>query len=217
MVLRADDNRAFAYAVAASLVLHGLLLLALRLPAPEERAPAGGKIAARLERPLPATASPVEKSAAPVRHERPILSRPPIVPQEARTVATPAKEQRAEGRTTELAAGVPSAIQASAAAAAPDAGSIARYRQQLIGVAVRYKQYPPEALQAGVEGAVSLRVDISPSGLAEVAVKASSGHEPLDAQAIAMFRSAAPQVPLPADLLGQAFGVEVRAIYSLKD
>lgn len=215
MVLRADDHRAFAYAFAASLLLHGLMLLALRLPATlEPAAPAGGKIAARLQL---AEASPVEKSAAPVKRERPVLSRPPLVAETARTPAASAREESIGGRTTELAAGVPSAIPAGAPAPTLDAGSIARYRQQLIGIAVRYKRYPPEALDAGAEGAVSVRVDVSPSGLAEVAVKASSGHEPLDAQALEMFRHAAPQVPLPAALLGQAFGVEVRAIYSLKD
>ncbi len=134
----------------------------------------------------------------------------------AETLLVPAKDEPSAAEPAATAAA--SAIQPAAAPAATlDAGSIARYRQQLIGIAVRYKRYPQEALDAGAEGAVSVHVSISPAGVADVAVKTSSGHELLDAQAIEMFRNAAPQVPLPPALFGQAFGVEVRAIYSLKD
>jgi TonB family protein len=97
------------------------------------------------------------------------------------------------------------------------ATSVAQYRQQLIGVAVRYKVYPPQAVQNAWEGDVALRVSIAASGAAQVSVRAGSGHELLDEQALEAFRLAAPQVPLPPALRGQEFGFEVRAVYALKD
>lgn len=183
------------------------MLLALRLPAFKEATPAGGPMTARLERQSFQEAIP----QAPVaRREKRLLSQPALVASKE-TVPVPAMDEPSAAQP------VASVIQEATAAATLDAGSIARYRQQLIGIAVRYKRYPQEALEAGAEGTVSVRVNISPAGVADVAVKTSSGHELLDAQAIEMFRSAAPQVPLPPSLLGQAFGVEVRAIYSLND
>src|SRR5437763_539517 len=86
-----------------------------------------------------------------------------------------------------------------------------------IGAALRYKRYPAEAIEAGWEGEVLVHVAIAGSGVADVSVKASSGQPLLDQQALAAFRAAAPLVPLPSRLRGQTFGVEVRAIYSLKD
>lgn len=187
------------------------MLLALRLPAFKEATPAGGPMTARFERQSFQEAIP----QAPVaRREKRLLSQPALVASKE-TVPVPAKDEPSAAQPVATAAA--SAIQTAAPAPMLDAGSIARYRQQLIGIAARYKRYPQEALEAGAEGIVSVRVNISPTGLADVAVKTSSGHELLDAQAIEMFRSAAPQVPLPPSLLGHAFGVEVRAIYSLND
>jgi protein TonB len=108
---------------------------------------------------------------------------------------------------------------APAAPPAPDPSTlIARYRSQFIGAAARYKRYPARARDNGWEGDVVVRLEFGAGGeLAELKVKRSSGHEALDEQALEMFRLAAPQVPPPAALRGQAFGFDVRAVYSLKD
>jgi len=62
-----------------------------------------------------------------------------------------------------------------------------------------------------------VRLSVASSGtVSEISVKASSGHVPLDAQALEMFRLAAAEVPVPPALRGQEFGVEVRASYELR-
>ena len=94
--------------------------------------------------------------------------------------------------------------------------SIARYRYELIGAALKFKRYPREAVEAGLEGDVLVRVAVGASGVA-VSVERSSGQALLDAQAVDAFREAAPRVALPAVLRGQSFNVEVVAVYSLRD
>lgn len=95
--------------------------------------------------------------------------------------------------------------------------SIARYRHELINAALAYKRYPREAVEAGLEGDVLVRVAITASGSADVSVERSSGQALLDAQAREAFQQAAPQVALPPTLRGQSFNVEVVAVYSLRE
>ena len=101
---------------------------------------------------------------------------------------------------------------------ADDAGSLAQYRMQLIGVAKRYKRYPRVAMDNNWEGDVVVRMVIGANGMiSSVTIKTSSGHEILDKQAIDMFTKAKPLVPIPGALRGKEFAIEVRAIYNLKD
>ena len=87
----------------------------------------------------------------------------------------------------------------------------------LISSAVRHKRYPPAALDNDWQGDVLVRLSVAASGsVAEVSVKASSGHAQLDEQALEMFRLAAAEVPVPPALRGQEFGFEVRASYELQ-
>ena len=65
---------------------------------------------------------------------------------------------------------------------------------------------------------VVVLIDIGASGrVSSIKVKTSSGYEVLDAQALEMFGQAVPQVPVPAELRGRAFTVELRAVYNLRD
>ena len=106
---------------------------------------------------------------------------------------------------------------AAPARLAIDATSVAQYRHQLISSALRHKRYPRAALDNDWQGDVVVRLSVAASGtVAEVGVKASSGHAQLDAQALEMFRLAAAEVPVPPALRGQEFGVEVRASYELR-
>jgi len=99
-----------------------------------------------------------------------------------------------------------------------DAGSLAQYRLQLIGMAKRYKRYPRVAMDNNWEGDVVVRMVIGANGMiSSVSVKTSSGHEILDKQAIEMFTKAKPLVPIPSALRGKEFTIEMRAIYNLKD
>jgi len=94
---------------------------------------------------------------------------------------------------------------------------VAQYRHQLISSALRHKRYPGAAVENDWQGDVVVRLSVAASGtVSEVSVKASSGHVPLDAQALEMFRLAAAEVPVPPALRGQEFGVELRASYELR-
>src|SRR5205814_10237880 len=102
--------------------------------------------------------------------------------------------------------------------AATDSISVAQYRQQLITTALRYKRYPPAAVDNEWQGDVIVRLSVAASGtIAGVSLARSSGYGPLDEQALAMFRNAAAEAPVPQGLRGQEFAIEVRAVYNLKD
>jgi TonB family protein len=185
------DRRSLAYAIATSLALHGLLL-AWRWEATD-----GGTRAAR---PIVARLAPAEETSSP----HVIASAP--------ATSKPARRSMPSGLAREEPVPLPSAQETL-----DEATSLARYRYQLIGAALPHKRYPQEAIDAGWEGDVLVRVTIRASGAADVSVKASSGQPTLDEQALAAFRAAAPLVPLPVALRGQEFAIEVRAVYSLRD
>jgi protein TonB len=238
-VRRPEDDRVFAGAVAASLALHTLLLAGVRLPPPKEAPalPEGTILVTRLmEAPTPAEPpreEPPKPRAQPKKEPR--RPKPAVVPRkEARLpveqvpspapapppqASAPAQEESANapGSAAQAASGVASSVQVPGVQAAPDAGSIARYRQQLIALAARYKRYPPRAVDEGWEGNVVVRISVAPGAPPQIALKSGSGHDVLDAQALAMFRSAAPQLPVPPALTGSSFAVEVPVLYSLKD
>jgi len=101
--------------------------------------------------------------------------------------------------------------------AAADAGTLGQYRLQLIAAARGYKRYPPLARENNWEGNVLIGVAVAANGAAAVSVKASSGYQILDQQALKMFRQAAQAVPVPLALRGKQFAFEVRAVYGLED
>lgn len=228
------DPRAFTYAVGASLALHALLL-ALRAPEPQAPAVPSVTITAHLAEPpaAPAVAEPkpepkVEKPKPRAKVERPKPAPPvpsnfsvaPAPAEPPAEIAEPAPAPAPEPAAAAAPSPAPAPVaSAPPAPAAPDLASlVAQYRQQLIGVAVRYKRYPLPARDNGWEGDVVVHLEVSASGeLAAVKVKKSSGHAVLDDQALEMFRLASPQVPVPATLRGRAFDFDVRAVYSLKD
>ena len=132
-----------------------------------------------------------------------------VMPIEAPRSALPAPTQRI-ARREERVAPVPLPEEPPVA----EPVWVARHRQQLISAAARYKRYPQEALDAGAEGEVVVRIAYAGDGAADVRLGATSGQPALDEQALAAFRNAAPQVPVPLALRGRAFEFAVRAIYS---
>ena len=232
------DSRAFTYAVAASLALHAVLL-ALRGPSETPVAPSAAPLVAHLAEPEAPPAPPtVEPQPA---RERPKVEKPKPPPTVERPAPAPEKPSTfsvapapapaeppapvAEPAPSPAPAPAPSVTPPGPVASAPPAPPapdpttlIAQYRSRFIAAAVRYKRYPLPARDNGWEGDVVVHLEISASGeLTEVKVKRGSGHAVLDEQALEMFRLAAPQVPVPPQLRGRAFGFDVRAVYSLKD
>jgi protein TonB len=244
MLVLAERNRTFGYAAAASLALHAFVLLmngpALRQsaappfeppltahlveepepkaePAPVKPPPAPAPPAKRVVKPKPRPAPPPVVSAP-----SPIPAPPP--PEEP--MALPEGMDQSSPADVAVVAPPPLAAPAQAAPAAPakaapasdPAAELAGFRQRLVDVAVRYKRYPRIALDNAWTGDVVVRIEVAASGaVSSVKVKTSSGYEVLDAQALEMFRKAAPEVAVPASLRGKDFSVEVRAIYNLQD
>jgi periplasmic protein TonB len=232
MLLLAEQNRAFGYAIAASLVLHALIL-ALRVPTasrPAEPPAAEPPLVAHLaEPPPPPPPAPIVQKPPPAKPVAKAKAKPKPLARPAPRPIAPREEPAAEEKAEEIMAppapapapspAPPVAAVAPRAAPAPDtAAMLAGFRRQLVAVAVRYKRYPRIALDNGWSGDVAVRIEVDANGaVSSIKVKTSSGHEVLDEQALEMFRKAAAEVPVPAALRGKAFPVEVRAIYNLQD
>ena len=234
---RASANRVFRHALLASIVLH-VFLLAFQWPrlgdALKDPVEALAPIVARLMEPPPAPPAPAPP-APPV--EAPVAAAPKAVPKsKPRLEAKPAPAPRIElekAREAPPAVAAPAPAPAPApvppvaaakpqpapAAPAPDTDSlIAQYRAALLAGASRHKRYPLVALDSGWEGEVVVRMAIAADGsVAALSVKSSSGHAPLDRQALEMFRKASAEVPAPEALRGKHFSLELRAVYNLKD
>jgi TonB family protein len=168
--VRGSGNRVFHYALAASLVLHALVLAyPTTVKSGHRPASASRQIVARL----------VEVPERKVGKPRPATPRPAIEATQAQS---------------------------------PD-----QYRMQLIDEARRHKRYPPFARENNWRGEVLVALTLGAGGRASVSLKASSGYEALDRQALEMLEQAARSVPLPPALRGTQFALEVRAVYGPED
>ena len=129
-------------------------------------------------------------------------------PAKADAVARSAKKtaKRADaGRKPAAAASVGSQARAAAAPGAKE-----RYGRKLLSHVERHKRYPAAALRAGISGATRLAITIDRSGgLAGARISASSGHQILDQEALAVARRAAPYPRPPDGVGGSTFSVSV--------
>jgi protein TonB len=237
IAVRDGPNRAFGYAVLASILLHALLLAALpslrelaaQLPSPPV------PLVARLEPMVaePAAAAPAQEvRKPPAARPHPVrerhVARPEPAPQLSAPAALPERvavtEPAPAAPATPVSPAAPGPIAfigpppAVVAPAGPDPGALERYRLQLVTAAARFKRYPRAAIDNNWEGEVVVRMTIGADGMiAALGVKSSSGYDILDRQALDMFRIAKPFVLLPPELAGREFELELRAIYSLRD
>jgi len=235
-----NRNRAFHYAVLASLALHALLLFAFpdlldtarravslppqiiaRLMAPEPApAPAAPVEPVRREAPPPKkTAKPAPPEAPPAPRPAPVLSTPQPTPAPAPPVeaATPPAPPSPPIAAVEPQPASPPQASSQPPAQAPESLSRDQYRMQLIDEARRHKRYPPLARENNWQGDVRVGVAIAANGRPSVTLKGSSGYDVLDRQALEMFTQAARAVPIPPALRGKEFVLEVRAVYGLED
>jgi len=237
-----EENRPLNYAIAASIVLHGVLLFGIAQrdrPRPGEsqmpsilarlvESPVAAPAAEPPAQSSPAKSPPRVKPVAPKRLARPTPTPEPVaepaVP-EASLAETPVQsiypqpptpQSEARGADPAASTDAPAAATEGAppASASADPGSLERYRLELKLVAAKYKRYPRMATDNNWKGVVALRVVVGPSGqLASLTVMKTSGHEVLDRQAQEMFRSAAADVPVPPVLRGKQFAVDVAVDY----
>jgi periplasmic protein TonB len=239
-VMHTDPNRAFNYAVLASIVLHALLLFGFSQRNAAKRPAPPTPIFARLVQPPPVVEpAPVVPQSEPVKPKavvKPEAPRaaakskpaPKAAPQPPVVEAVPPPADPAPSAPTAAPAAPvsppvvartdPAPAPAAPSAETMDAGSLAQYRLQLISTARKYKRYPRVAIDNNWEGDVVVWMVVGANGgISALNVKTSSGHEVLDQQALEMFKKAKPLVEIPPALRGKEFALELRAIYNLKD
>ena len=233
-----SDNRAFHYAIGASLALHALVLfsfpnlvdtarraatlppLIARLmepPAPESApvpAPPPPEKKLLEKKPAPRAPKPVPRLETPVVREEtpPVVEAPAPVPAPAPApVAAPPPVAAVEPQPA------PSPAAQAPPAEIPESMSRDQYRVQLIDEARRHKRYPALARENNWQGDVKVAVAVAANGRPTVTLRGSSGYDVLDRQALEMFSRAARAVPVPPSLRGKEFTLEVRAVYGLED
>lgn len=233
-----SDNRAFHYAIGASLALHALVLFSFpNLVDTARRAATLPPLIARLmeppapepvpvppppppekklleKKPAPRAAKPVPRVETPVVREEapPVVEAPAPVP--ARVPAPVAAPPPVAALEPQPA---PSPAAQAPPAEIPESMSRDQYRVQLIDEARRHKRYPALARENNWQGDVKVAVAVAASGRPTVTLRGSSGYDVLDRQALEMFSRAARAVPIPPSLRGKEFTLEVRAVYGLED
>ena len=235
------SDRTFAIAVAASVLAHALILLAIPalLDPARKRLPASPIVAHLVfprpapepppvveprtdskapETPRPARHPPVDRSerhapSAPVT-TAPAIQSPALEPPRA---ATPAPVPPSPSvAVTKLEPPAPPV--AAAAGEASDPLTLGQYRLAIIAAAKRYKKYPRLAIDNNWEGQAEVRMEIGADGaMGSIRIKTSSGFDSLDQQALEMIRKAKPLAPIPAALRGKGFTVDVPVLFSLKE
>jgi protein TonB len=235
--VRTEAGRALAYALLASILLHALLLAALpslrESSAPEPAAPEPLTVrVVRIEPPAPAV-PPVARQTpeAPPPRPRPPAAKPAPPPEPKAEIAATAPPPAPEAvpaapasLATPVAAPAPIALaridvrELASSAPKADSGALERYRTDINIAAARFKLYPRAAVDNNWEGEVVVMMAIGADGRIDaLRVKASSGYDLLDRQALDMFRTAKSYVRIPAELRGKPFELELRAIYGLRD
>ena len=238
--MQGASDRTFAIAVAASVLAHALILLAMPalLDPARKRLPASPIVAhlvfprAAPEPPPvvePRTDSKAPETPRPARHppvdrsERPAPSAP--------VTTAPAIQSPALAEPPRAAAPVPPSPSvavtkpeppappvAAAAGEASDPLTLGQYRLAIIAAAKRYKKYPRLAIDNNWEGQAEVRMEIGADGaMGSIRIKTSSGFDSLDQQALEMIRKAKPLAPIPAALRGKGFTVDVPVLFSLKE
>ena len=99
----------------------------------------------------------------------------------------------------------------------PQSELLFSYGQTISQALARYKEYPRIAQMQGWQGAVTMRLRVAPSGrLIDAEVHASSGHEALDRQALAMASKPERFPPPPEGLRDREIAVLVPVVFRLE-
>lgn len=230
--MRDRANRAFGFALLASLALHAALfallpqyreLAALIPPEPEP-------LIARVERLSP----PPAPKPAPVELPRPALPKPKPAPRAPEPMAQPAPEPAApifESQPVPEPAPAPAVkspppplvrvdprllLEAPPEPDAQRARALARYKQDVKDAANRFKIYPRAAIDNNWTGEVVVSMSIDAHGeIADLRVVSSTRYPLLDRLALDMFRDAHAVVRIPETLGGQPFELRLEAVYEL--
>jgi periplasmic protein TonB len=155
---------------------------------PEVVAPPEQKTEPTPPKPEPAKVEP-EKKPSPVKPKvvRAEAKKPTEAPPAPRTTASPKAERQGPA--------------ASVASTGASAAAVASYNQLVLAHLRRFKQYPPEAKAAGIQGVGRVNFTLSRSGQVMASkLVGSTGHAALDAESMATLRRAQPFPPFPPDM-----------------
>lgn len=230
--MRGASDRTLAIAVAASILAHALILLVVPewLDRSRKRlsvSPIVARLVPLRPPPVPPVVEPrieprVEESPRPVRDPpavaAAVLQAAPS--QEAPRIADPQPTLPPPAIPTAPTAKPDPAVLPAAAVAgeSSDPLTLGQYRIAIITAAKRYKKYPRIAMDNNWEGQAEIRMVIGADGsIASISIKTRSGFEALDQQALEMIRKAKPLAPIPAQLRGKGFTVDVPVVFSLKE
>jgi len=243
--VRDGANRALGFAVLASILIHALVIAELpplrARRAPEPPPPLIARIV-EVAPPAPRSIAPappeIERPAKPPPRAQAPRPRPvePIARRAPAPVVAPIPEPIPTPPAAPVAVPAPAPATAPPAAPSPvitridprlleppapppnEALALGRYRDAVVVAAAPFKRYPRVAIDNNWQGEVRVRLSIGADGhIAGLEVAQGSGYEVLDRQALEMFRNAKPFVPIPPELRGKAFDVELRAVYNLSE
>ena len=237
--MNTSSRRTLLPALAASLLLHAVLLSGANrpLPPPLEVVPAALNAVLRAPAPGASPASPPSAAAKPSAPQAASTSRQlavasPVAPAEA-PPSVVANEDKAPAvpvasalSTAPVASGSASPSRSSGvsntASAAGRQGvsgdDLRQYRLSLASAARRFKRYPALASQRGWEGTAEVALNISASApIPEVVLVRSSGRLVLDEQALEMLGQAARVTALPEGLKARDFRIVLPVQFSLEN
>lgn len=220
------QHKPLAIAVALSVLLHLLVLLASGVPASSPPAETVGRALVQV---LVRGSVPSEQSP-PVATARQPRERPgPSVPRPDRSapVAVAAASHDAAPVPAVPAVSSPEAgvsggerarsDEVRADAASVSADGLRQYRLDLAGSARRFRSYPALARARGWQGVAEFTVSAAPGMPPVVRLSRSSGHAVLDEQAQEMLTRAVAQTAIPDSLRGAGFTVPMPIRFSLDE
>lgn len=234
--MRGIATRRLRYAIAASLVLHLLVLWPdhvrqLTRDAPSllhatlRSRPQATVESASAPVPLPvkpphAAATPAPVLAAPMRApDTPSLesSAPAPVPQMPQAAV--------DSGTKPVPAAAPSAPAAASGGLLTESGAsgeaadgLRAYRLSVAVQARRFKRYPAQAMASGWAGTAEVRIEVGSDGRPRPAsIARSSGHEVLDRAALTTIDAGALRARLPDSLRGRGFAVVLPVVFNLDE
>lgn len=170
----------------------------------------------------------IESPAAPVEAP-PLPETPPMVadvvlppPRPSRQTAK-TKEQRHPRRLADLNSAPPKAERTAPRAVAPtpgaashDPNAVPQWKSELVARLQRYKRYPSQAQERGVEGVAHLAFSVDRAGGVHNAhIARSSGSDLLDRATLDLIARAAPLPPPPPEVRGAQIAIVVPINYNL--